>query len=71
MQPVERTVLWTPSTDRVSDAQVTYFSDLARIRFGVEDADLHRWSVESPEQFWGLVWEFCAVRSTGCIERSR
>ena len=62
MQPVERTVLWSPTKDRVSGAQLTHFADLARTRFGVEHADLHRWSVESPEQFWGLVWEFCGVR---------
>ena len=24
-------------------------------------ADLHRWSVEAPEAFWELVWNFCGV----------
>ena len=62
MQPVKRTVLWSPTKDRVSGAHLTHFADLARTRFGVEDADLHRWSVDSPEQFWALVWEFCGVR---------
>ena len=62
MQPVDRAVLWSPNPERVSGAQITHFANLARTRFGVEDADLHRWSVESPEHFWALVWEFCGVR---------
>jgi len=62
MQSVDRAVLWSPTIDRVSGAQITHFANLARTRFDVEDADLHRWSVESPELFWALVWEFCGVR---------
>ena len=62
MQPVDRTVLWSPNPERVSGAQITRFADVARERFGVESKDLHAWSVSSPAQFWSLVWEFCGVK---------
>ncbi|NDF41408.1 MAG: hypothetical protein EB132_04590, partial [Actinobacteria bacterium] len=62
MQPVERTVLWSPTPERANASQITRFAELATQRCGVAEGDLHSWSVASPEQFWGLVWEFCSVR---------
>ena len=61
MQPLDRTVLWSPNPERVRRAQIVRFADVARERFGVESQDLHAWSVSSPAQFWSLVWEFCGV----------
>lgn len=48
----------TPAT------QIDAFSRLVTQRFGVEIgnyADLHAFSVEQPERFWALVWEFFGV----------
>ncbi len=51
--------LWAPSPERVARAQLTRF--VARYRPGAVYADLWRWSVDRPEEFWPAVWEFCGV----------
>ncbi|HXW96183.1 MAG TPA: AMP-binding protein, partial [Gemmatimonadales bacterium] len=51
--------IWLPSPDRVARANLTRF--IARYRPGASYADLWRWSVDHPEQFWPAVWEFCGV----------
>jgi acetoacetyl-CoA synthetase len=63
----ERTPLWTPDADRVRRANLTAF--IARVRErhppGSQDvtdfSSLYRWSVQRPDAFWPLVWEFCGV----------
>ncbi len=55
--------IWTPSLFRIADANLTRFMALVEGR-GARIADpdeLHRWSVESPEDFWEALWEFAAV----------
>jgi len=57
--------LWTPSPDRVEQANLTSFVRTVNERTGRSldtYAGLHRWSVESPEQFWPAVVDFAAVR---------
>ncbi len=57
--------LWTPSQERIAEANVTRFA-----RRAIRDWDLqfnnypgfHRWSVDAPHQFWRSVWRFCEVR---------
>lgn len=42
------------------------FVAAARERYGHELADyaqLHRWSCERPEEFWGLVWDHFGVEA--------
>jgi len=51
--------IWLPSPDRVARANLTRF--IARYRPGASYADLWRWSMDHPEQFWPAVWEFCGV----------
>src|SRR3954451_19666098 len=47
--------LWTPSADRIEQANVTQF---ARRRGLPEDYhELWQWSVDSLEEFWGAVWD--------------
>lgn len=44
--------------------QLAAFAKEASSRFGIRPenyADLHRWSIEHPEQFWALVWELDGV----------
>lgn len=59
-----RTPVWTPSPERVARSQLRAFADEVSARHGVPIdgyADLHRWSVQHPEQFWALAWEFLGV----------
>ncbi len=51
--------LWSPSPERAAATNLARF----KARAGQEGSyeDLHRWSVENPEAFWGLVWDFCGV----------
>jgi acetoacetyl-CoA synthetase len=56
--------LWTPAPARVAATQMTAFARAAGERHGLTDtgyAALHRWSVEQPEQFWSLLWDWCGI----------
>ena len=57
--------LWEPSVSRVASSRLTeferYLHDAYRVSFQSYE-DLHRWSVECPENFWQAVWEFSDVR---------
>ena len=56
--------LWTPSPDRIRDANLTRYRAMLEDRHGLAFPDypaLHRWSVEQREAFWISVWEFCGV----------
>ncbi len=52
--------LWSPSAEQIEAAAITGFIAAANRRFGLQLAgydDLHRWSVDSREDFWTLVWD--------------
>jgi acetoacetyl-CoA synthetase len=51
--------LWTPSPDAVARANLTRFT--ARVHPGATYAELWRWSVDRPEEFWPAVWRFGEV----------
>jgi acetoacetyl-CoA synthetase len=58
--------LWSPSPDRIADANITRF--MARVNAnhnaGAHDyASLYNWSIERPQDFWAELWRFCGVRS--------
>ena len=56
--------LWTPDATRIADANITRFTHAVADEWGVRAPDyasLHRWSVESPAQFWQSVWAFAGV----------
>jgi acetoacetyl-CoA synthetase len=59
--------LWSPSQERIEDANLTRFARQA-IRdwnLGFNDYPaFYRWTLESPEQFWESVWKFAGVRSS-------
>ncbi|HXK23128.1 MAG TPA: acetoacetate--CoA ligase [Myxococcota bacterium] len=60
--------LWQPSPEQVETASLTAFMRRAEAQSGAplrDYASLHRWSVESPERFWPLVWSFCNVVGDG------
>ncbi len=56
--------LWSPSRERADGSRLREFWQRAETETGRHFADsreLHRWSVESPEAFWRLAWEFCEM----------
>ena len=55
-------VLWAPDARRAQQSKMAEFRRAAETRFGVDAESLHDWSVRSQDQFWSLVWDFCAVR---------
>ncbi len=54
--------VYTPSPERVSRANLTRF--MGQVQPGASFAELYRWSVDCPEEFWPAVWDFCGVRGT-------
>ncbi len=60
----EQQPLWTPSADRVTAANMTRFIAHVNSRhhLKIDDYDaLYRWSIESKEDFWCAVWDFCGI----------
>src|SRR3990172_7235806 len=56
--------LWTPGEARISQTRLRAFSSWVSSRTGkpLTDYDnLHRWSVESPAEFWSLLWDFTEI----------
>ena len=56
--------LWKPDAERIAQSPLTAFRGRAEQISGrgfASYADLHRWSIEDREEFWNLVWDFCAV----------
>ena len=64
--------LWIPSQDRVDRANLSRFMRFVRAEGGNADlnsyAPLYRFSVDQPEKFWTLLWDFVGIRGSG--ERS-
>jgi acetoacetyl-CoA synthetase len=56
--------LWIPSAESLARANATAFMKQVNERHGLalrDYAQLHRWSVESLEDFWAAVWDFGVV----------
>ena len=63
--------LWQPAPEQIASTNMTRFAREAALRWGrnFEDyADLHRWSVEAPEEFWLNVWDWTGVIGAGDME---
>ncbi|HVO46811.1 MAG TPA: acetoacetate--CoA ligase [Steroidobacteraceae bacterium] len=64
--PVEGTLVWRPSAERIRCARLTdYQSWLARERGSgrIDYNTLWRWSVSDPAAFWASIWKYFDVRS--------
>ncbi len=64
--------LWTPSPELVAASGMTAFMRQAESRWAVtlpDDEALWRWSVDAPEKFWSLIWDFCGVIASARGER--
>lgn len=69
--------LWAPSPERVARTNLVRFAQFAYGEAAgasgggaptVDYGALHRWSIESPEEFWPAVWRFCGVVAEGNAE---
>ncbi len=56
--------LWTPTLDQIEATRLTAFMQHVSQVTGqtiATYAALHTWSVEHPDQFWPLAWDFCGL----------
>src|ERR1041385_6785062 len=55
--------MWTPNAEQLATANMTRFlGEAARVSSSVRDyGSLYSWSIESPEEFWPLVWNFTGI----------
>ncbi len=56
--------LWTPSEDRVREANLTKFLAFVNQRYGLKITsyfELHRWSVEKISDFWSAIWDYTGI----------
>jgi acetoacetyl-CoA synthetase len=56
--------LWKPSSERIAQANLTRFMQVAGQRAGHACADyddLWRWSIDDRAAFWDTLWDFCDV----------
>src|ERR1700681_1254686 len=56
--------LWNPKPDSIVNSQMTRFMDYVRDRFTLSlsnYAALYQWSINYPEDFWAVIWDFCQV----------
>lgn len=64
--------IWSPSAERIQKANLTSFLRFVRERRDLDFsgyAELHRWSIETPEEFWQSVWDFCGIVASRSAER--
>ncbi len=59
--------IWQPGRERIANARISHFRAHVNTAHALQLRDyaaLHAWSVQSPEQFWADVWDFCGVIAT-------
>jgi acetoacetyl-CoA synthetase len=64
--------LWTPSEDRVKNANMTRFMAFVNRKHGKElksYLDLYQWSVDQIPDFWAAMWEFADIRASKKYEK--
>jgi acetoacetyl-CoA synthetase len=64
--------VWTPSEERIKNANMTRFIQFVNNKFGksfVSYDDLYLWSVEEIPDFWAAMWEFAGIKASKKSER--
>jgi acetoacetyl-CoA synthetase len=59
--------LWTPSEDRIEEANLTKFLALVNDRYRLKIksySELHRWSVAKVSDFWSAMWDYAGIISS-------
>jgi acetoacetyl-CoA synthetase len=62
-----RKPLWIPSSEQVTQANLTRFLAFVIKKYGLSlgsYSDVYRWSVEKPSDFWSAMWEYAGVISS-------
>jgi acetoacetyl-CoA synthetase len=57
-------ILWEPTQSAIENAAVTALARKISTRSGIDHstyADLHRWSIENPGEFWSQAWDDCEI----------
>lgn len=60
-------LLWSPSKDRVKQANITRFIGFVNTKYGLKIENywqLHQWSTERIPEFWAAMWEFGGIISS-------
>jgi acetoacetyl-CoA synthetase len=60
-------LLWTPSKERIRQANVTRFIDFVNRKYGLKIESyrqLYNWSIEKIPDFWAAMWEFADVKAS-------
>jgi acetoacetyl-CoA synthetase len=64
--------IWSPAPERIERANLSRFMRFCREESGNADlnsyAPLWQFSVDRPERFWTLVWDFCGIKASGARE---
>lgn len=67
--------IWSPGPERIERANINRFMRFVREETGNADINsytpLWQLSVNQPERFWTLVWDFCGIRTSGSREPVR
>ena len=61
-----KTPLWTPSAERMRDANITRFIHDVNARWSLNlnsYSDLYKWSVENIEDFWATMWDYAEIKA--------
>jgi acetoacetyl-CoA synthetase len=62
-----RKPLWTPSEERIKQANVTRFIGFVNEKHGLKiDSydELYEWSIENIQDFWEVMWEFAEIKAS-------
>ncbi len=57
-------LLWSPSQERVRQANITRFIELVNRKYGLKIEsyrELYDWSIEKIPEFWAAMWEFANI----------
>lgn len=58
------TKLWSPTKERIDATLLSKFLKQAGLKFGINLPsydEAWEWSIDKPDEFWRLVWDFCDV----------
>ena len=61
------TPVWTPSQQRIAQANLSRFIDYANKNHSLQIenySQLYQWSIDQPDEFWVAVWRFCDVKAS-------
>ncbi len=62
-----KTPLWTPSEERIKQANMTRFMEYVNEKYGKELTSYHglyQWSIDNIPDFWASMWEFGEIKSS-------